>query len=121
MTLRNECNKNRTTAEVKRHLITHTNATFPQSLKNCQVQAKYGNTFNCQQDKIRDHYSTYKELKTRILRYFLHSSLLTMKVTIYQLICSRVLCLGKKVSQSYTNYTFRLSHQLKGLQGSVIG
>ena len=65
------------TAKVQWHLITHTNGTFPQSLINCQLQAVFGNTFNCQQDKIRDQECICKELKTGIMQYFLHSSLHT--------------------------------------------
>jgi hypothetical protein len=50
-------------------------------------------TFNCQHDKVRDQECTCKELKTGIQQYFHDSSLCTIKVTIYQLLCSRILWL----------------------------
>ena len=81
------------TAKVGWHLNTHTNGTFPQSLTNCQLHVEYGNTFNCQQDKIRDQECNCKELKPRTRKYFLHSSLHTINMAIYQLFCSNILWL----------------------------
>jgi hypothetical protein len=54
-------------------LITHTSGTFPQLLTNWQPQAEYKNTFNRQQNKVRDQECNCKELKTGKLQYFLHS------------------------------------------------
>ena len=79
------------TAEVGCHLITHANCTFPQSLTNYQLQTEYGNTFNFQQDKVRDQECNCKQLQTGILQYLINFSLQTIKMTIYQLFCSKVL------------------------------
>jgi hypothetical protein len=51
----------------------------------------------------------------------IHSSLNALKVTIYQIICSSALWLGKNVSQSCTKYKFRFSYNLIRMQGSVLG
>jgi len=77
-TERHESTADVSTAKLRWHLITHTNGTFPQSLINCQLQAVFGNTFNCQQDKGRDQECICKQLKTGTLQYFLHSSLHTI-------------------------------------------
>jgi hypothetical protein len=112
---------NANSAKVGWHLITHTNGTFPQSLTNCQLHVEYGNTFNCQQDKVRYQECTCKKLKTGMLQYFLHSSLHTMNWQFINDSAQRLYVSMKNVSQSYTPNTFRLSHQLMRMQGSVLG
>jgi hypothetical protein len=108
-------------AEVRWHLITHTNGTFPQSLTKCQLQVEYENVLNCEHDKVRDQECTCERLKAGILQYFLHSSLHTIKWQFINYSAQRLYVSVKNVSQRHAPNTFRLSHKLIRMQGSVLG
>jgi hypothetical protein len=90
-------------------------------LSHWPIVSSVYDTFNCQQDKVRDQECTCKELKTGTLQYFLHSSPHTINWQVINDSTQRLYVSVKNVSQSYTPNTLRLSHQLTRMQGSLLG